>query len=96
VHDFAQLARSVAHPDGLRSADSSYSTYLWARVVITQVIGSRDIVPSEGTLPAFQAARQIEVESARIEAWKKFFRTRTGVGLRFTIIRSDVGLSHRS
>ena len=52
-----------------------------------------DILPSDGTLHAFQTGRQIEVEPAQIQAQKKFFRWKLATGLRFTIIRSDVGPS---
>jgi len=93
VHDFVQMAKCVARRDGLLSTGSSYSSCLRAKPVFAQVIGSKEIVPTEGPLHEFQAARQIEIEPAQIEAQKKFFRRKTRVGLRFTIIRSDVGAS---
>jgi len=64
-----------------------------AKLVVTQAVGSKDIVPSDGMLHAFQTARQIQVGPAQIQARKKVFRWTTAMGLRFTIIRSDVGLS---
>jgi prolyl oligopeptidase len=93
VHDFVHLAQSVAHPAGSRSTGSSYSTYLRPKLVITQVIAGKDIVPSDGALQAFQAARSSEVEPAQIQAQEKFFHAKSSAGLRFTIISSDVGLS---
>jgi prolyl oligopeptidase len=50
-------------------------------------------VPSDGILRVFQTSQNIETELAQIQARKKFFRRKTGAGLRFTIIRSDLGLN---
>jgi hypothetical protein len=43
----------------LRRTGSSYSTYLRAKLVITQVIAGKDIVPSDGMLRVFQAGSGI-------------------------------------
>ena len=86
--------RNELHPqDALHSAGSTYSTCPGAKVVVTQVVGGKDIVPCDGMLYAFQTARQIEDGPAQIQARKKVFSVEDAMGLRFTIIRSDVGLS---
>ena len=63
-----QLAKSVAYPDGLRSAGSSYLPYLWPKLAVTQVIAAKDIVHSLWHIARISNRPGNDIESAQIQA----------------------------